>query len=152
MSAYTVFTDGACSGNPGPGGWGTVVLTSDGRRDELSGFDPQTTNNRMELMAVLQGLAAIPNGSDVTVVSDSQYVINGACSWLDGWKRKGWKTSGKSLVLNRDLWESIDAERERLRVSWKWIRGHFGHVLNERADALARTAILAHGAKPPTSG
>ena len=100
----------------------------------------------------LQGLSLVPTGADATVYSDSQYVINGACSWLDGWKRKGWKTSGKSPVLNRDLWESIDAERERLRLSWQWIRGHFGHVLNERADTLARQAILAHGAKPPTSG
>jgi len=152
MPGFEVYCDGACSGNPGPGGWGAIVIFPDGNRQELSGFEAQTTNNRMELTGALQGLSLVPNGAEATVYSDSQYVINGACSWLDGWKRKGWKTAGKSLVLNRDLWESIDAERERLRLTWQWIRGHFGHVLNERADALARKAILAHGTKPPTSG
>jgi ribonuclease HI len=145
MAGYEVYSDGACSGNPGPGGWGVIVIQPDGERRELSGFEARTTNNRMELMGVLQGLSLAPNGADVTVVSDSQYVINGACSWLDGWKRKGWKTAGKKDVLNRDLWESIDAERSRLRLRWEWVRGHNGHVLNERADALARGAILAGG-------
>ncbi|SRR5581483_1599872 len=138
---YAVFADGACSGNPGPGGWGTVVRFPDGHEEERSGFDPRTTNNRMELTAVLQGLSLVPGGSSVTVVSDSQYVVNGACSWLDGWKRKGWRTASKAEVLNRDLWECIDAERDRLRLRWEWVRGHNGHIENERCDLLARQAI-----------
>ena len=146
---YEVHSDGACSGNPGPGGWGVIVLSPDGRRDELSGFERRTTNNRMELTAALEGLSRVPNDETVTVYSDSQYVINGACSWLDGWKRKGWKTSGKTEVLNRDLWESIDAERDRLHIAWQWVRGHNGHLLNERADKLATGAIVAHGAPVP---
>jgi ribonuclease HI len=151
MAAYQVYSDGACSGNPGPGGWGAVVIFPDGHDEELSGFEPRTTNNRMELTGALQGLLRVPNGAEATLYSDSQYVINGACSWLDGWKRKGWKTAGKKPVLNQDLWERIDAERERLRLSWEWVRGHRGHVLNERADRLARKEIAAHGAIPPTS-
>ncbi|HEY8693394.1 MAG TPA: ribonuclease HI [Chloroflexota bacterium] len=143
MAGYEVYSDGACSGNPGPGGWGVIILSPDGRRQELSGCEPHTTNNRMELMGVLQGLSAVPSDTAVTVFSDSQYVVNGGRTWLDGWKRKGWKTAGKTEVMNRDLWESIDAERSRLRLSWEWIRGHNGHVLNERADTLARKAILA---------
>jgi ribonuclease HI len=150
MPAYEVYSDGACSGNPGPGGWGVIVIPPGGaERKELSGFEARTTNNRMELMGVLQGLSHVPNDAEVTVYSDSQYVVNGGRSWLDGWKRKGWKTAGKTEVLNRDLWESIDAERDRLRVKWEWVRGHNGHVLNERADTLARGAIVAHGAPPP---
>jgi len=97
----------------------------------------------MELTAALEGLSRVPNDTDAVVVSDSQYVINGACSWLDGWKRKGWKTSTKTEVLNRDLWESVDAERSRLKIRWDWVRGHNGHVENERADRLAVAAIKA---------
>ncbi|HLG72203.1 MAG TPA: ribonuclease HI [Chloroflexota bacterium] len=149
MPRYEVYSDGACSGNPGPGGWGAIVIFPDGHREELSGFEAQTTNNRMELTGALQGLSLVPNDAEAAVFSDSQYVINGGRSWLDGWKRKGWKTAGKTEVLNRDLWESLDAERERLRLSWEWVRGHNGHVLNERADTLARKAILSHGAPPP---
>ena len=149
MPSFEVYADGACSYNPGPGGWGAIVIFPDGRRQELSGFEAQSTNNRMELTAVLQGLSLVPNDAEATVVSDSEYVVKGACSWLDGWKRKGWKTSTKKDVLNRDLWESIDAERERLRLSWEWVRGHNGHVMNERADTLARTAIVSRGAPPP---
>lgn len=150
MSGYEVYSDGACSGNPGPGGWGAIVIFPDGQRQELSGFESRTTNNRMELTAVLQGLSALPNDVEATVISDSEYVIKGACSWLDGWKRKGWKTAAKKDVLNRDLWESVDAERDRLRLSWEWVRGHNGHALNERADTLARTAIVSHGAPAPS--
>jgi ribonuclease HI len=128
------------------------VIFPDGRREELSGFEARTTNNRMELTGVLQGLSLVPNDAEATVFSDSQYVINGGRSWLDGWKRKGWKTAGKTEVLNRDLWESVDAERDRLRLTWEWVRGHNGHVLNERADSLARGAILSHGAPPPPKG
>ncbi len=141
---YEVYSDGACSGNPGPGGWGVIVIFPDGRRQELSGFEARTTNNRMELMGVLQGLSLVPAEAEATVYSDSQYVVNGGRSWLDGWKRKGWKTANKSEVLNRDLWESIDAERDRLKLSWEWVRGHNGHVLNERADTLATKAIVAN--------
>ena len=143
MAGYEVYSDGACSGNPGPGGWGAIVIFPDGRREERSGYEPRTTNNRMELMGVLQGLSLVPNDTAVTVVSDSQYVVNGGRTWVDGWKRRGWKTAGKTEVLNRDLWESIDAERSRLRLTWEWVRGHNGHVFNERADELARKAILA---------
>jgi ribonuclease HI len=143
MSSYLVFTDGACSGNPGPGGWGAVVRYPDGREQDLSGFEPATTNNRMELTAVLQALSCVPNDSEATVVTDSEYVLKGATQWLDGWKRKGWKTSTKSDVLNRDLWECIDAERERVHLTWQWVRGHNGHAENERADKLAVGAIKA---------
>ena len=143
MPAYTLFTDGACSGNPGPGGWGAVVRYPDGREDDLSGFEPATTNNRMELTAVLEALSRVPNDAQATIVTDSEYVLKGATQWLDSWKRKGWKTSTKSDVLNRDLWECLDAERERLRLSWQWVRGHNGHAENERADKLAVGAIKA---------
>jgi ribonuclease HI len=138
---YTVYSDGACAGNPGPGGWGTIVAFPDGHEEEFSGGEPQTTNNRMEMMAVLQGLSRIPNDSAARVVTDSQYVVNGAKSWLASWKRKGWRTSTGKSVLNRDLWESIDAELERLALVWEWVRGHAGHPENERCDQLARNAI-----------
>jgi ribonuclease HI len=141
MPTYTVFTDGACSGNPGPGGWGAVVRYPDGTEKDLSGFAPATTNNRMELTAVLEALSRVPNDAEAEVVTDSEYVLKGATQWLDSWKRKGWKTSTKSDVLNRDLWECIDAERERLRLRWQWVRGHNGHPENERADKLAVGAI-----------
>jgi ribonuclease HI len=149
VAAYQIYSDGACSGNPGPGGWGVIVIHPDGHREELSGFEPSTTNNRMELTGALEGLSRVPNDTDVTVYSDSEYVVKGACSWLDAWKRRGWKTGAKTAVLNRDLWESIDAERDRLRIRWEWVRGHNGHLLNERADALARAAIAARGHSPP---
>jgi len=149
MPAYEVHSDGACSGNPGPGGWGAIVIFPDGRRQELNGYQPQTTNNRMELTAALEGLSLVPNDTEVTVYSDSEYVVKGACSWLDGWKRKGWKNAAKQPVKNQDLWESIDAERQRLKLAWQWVRGHAGDALNERADALARGAIAAAGHKPP---
>ena len=142
---YAVFSDGACSGNPGPGGWGAIVAFPDGRRQELNGYEAPTTNNRMELMGVLEGLSLVPSDSRLTLFSDSQYVINGAKSWVDGWKRKGWKTSSGGHVLNRDLWECLDAERSRLKVRWEWVRGHAGHPENERCDQLARDAIAARG-------
>ncbi|MBV9120041.1 MAG: ribonuclease HI [Chloroflexi bacterium] len=146
---YAVYTDGACSGNPGPGGWGAIVVDPGGRRQEFSGYEPSTTNNRMELMAVLQGLSHVPTDSSALVVSDSQYVINGACKWLLGWKRKGWRTASGGNVLNRDLWESIDAEKERLTLRWEWVRGHREHVENNRADYLAVNAIKAAQSKLP---
>lgn len=119
------------------------MVFPDSRERELSGFDRQTTNNRMELIAVLEGLSLVPSGAPVTVVTDSQYVVNGGRSWIDGWKRRGWRTAANGEVLNRDLWESIDAERSRLSITWEWVRGHAGHPENERCDALARGAILA---------
>ncbi|MDE3074489.1 MAG: ribonuclease HI [Chloroflexota bacterium] len=137
---FQVFGDGACTGNPGPGGWAAIVVFPDGRREELSGHERRTTNNRMELIAVLQGLSLVPTGGSVLVTTDSQYVVKGASSWINGWKRKGWLTSTGSGVLNRDLWESIDAELDRLLVGWSWIRGHNGHPENERCDRLARRA------------
>jgi len=153
MAGYEVYSDGACSGNPGPGGWGVIVIQPDGERRELSGFAARTTNNRMELMGVLQGLSLAPNGADVTVVSDSQYVINGACSWLDGWKRKGWKTAAGKPVKNQDLLRALDEEIGRhASVRWHWVRGHetgeaHAHkALNDRADRLAVAAAARYAA------
>lgn len=143
MSAGDVvelFTDGACSGNPGPGGWG-VVLRYQGHERELSGGEVQTTNNRMELMAAIRGLEALRRPCRVRVVTDSRYVHDGIRSWIDGWKRRGWKTAGRTEVKNVDLWQRLDAARSRHDVEWVWVRGHAGHPENEQADALARGAI-----------
>jgi len=128
-----LFTDGACSGNPGPGGWG-AILRAGGAEKELSGGDKATTNNRMEMMAVIQGLAALKVPSAVTLYTDSKYVMDGATKWIHGWKKNGWKTADKKPVKNDDLWKLHD-------MTWRWIRGHDGHPENERADALARGAI-----------
>ena len=135
-----IFTDGACSGNPGPGGWG-AILRSSGHEKELSGGETATTNNRMEMMAVIEGLKALKARSAVTIHTDSRYVMDGAEKWLSGWKVKGWKTADKKPVKNKDLWRALDAEMLRHTIKWKWVRGHTGHVENERADALARGAI-----------
>lgn len=135
-----IHTDGACSGNPGPGGWG-AVLAWRGRQRELSGGERETTNNRMELMAVIQALEALKRRCRVKVVTDSQYVMRGVTEWLDGWKARGWKTAGKKPVKNRELWERLDRQLQRHDVSWEWVRGHQGHPGNERADQLARQAI-----------
>jgi ribonuclease HI len=135
-----IFTDGACSGNPGPGGWG-VILRANGVEKELSGGDHATTNNRMEMMAAIQGLAALKAPSSVTLSSDSRYVIDGATQWLAKWKRNGWKTSDKKPVKNDDLWRLLEVEMARHDIKWCWLRGHDGHPENERVDALARGAI-----------
>ena len=135
-----IFTDGACSGNPGPGGWG-AILRAGGRERELSGGEPATTNNRMELMAVIKGLAALTQPAFVTVHTDSRYVLDGATQWLRRWKANGWKTADKSPVKNDDLWRLLEVEMARHDMRWIWVRGHDGHVENERADALARGAI-----------
>ena len=135
-----LFTDGACSGNPGPGGWG-AILRSGGHERELCGGDAATTNNRMELMAVIEGLKALKAPSSVTIHTDSRYVMDGAQSWLKGWKVKDWKTADKKPVKNEDLWRTLDTELQKHRIVWKWVRGHSGHVENERADVLARSAI-----------
>lgn len=135
-----LFTDGACSGNPGPGGWG-ALLRFRGQERELSGADPMTTNNRMEMMAVLMGLRALTRGCAVHVTSDSQYVIRGIEEWLPNWRRNGFRTAAKKPVANEDLWRALDEEAKRHKVTWEWVRGHAGHVENERVDALARRAI-----------
>lgn len=135
-----MFTDGACRGNPGPGGWG-VVLAYRGREKVLSGSEETTTNNRMELMAAIQGLEALTRACRVRVTTDSQYVMNGVTRWMDGWKRRGWKTAARQPVKNSDLWRRLDRAASRHDVKWVWTRGHSGNPGNERADALARSAI-----------
>jgi ribonuclease HI len=135
-----IFTDGACSGNPGPGGW-AAILRSGKHEREISGGEAATTNNRMELLAVINALNAIKAASDVTVHTDSRYVMDGATQWLKRWKANGWKTSDKKPVRNDDLWRALDTAMSAHQVSWRWVRGHSDHVDNERADALARAAI-----------
>jgi len=132
-----IYTDGACSGNPGPGGWG-AILTYNGTEKELCGGESNTTNNRMELMAAIMALEALKRGCRVDVHTDSQYVRNGITSWLANWKQKGWRTADKKPVKNQELWERLDEACQRHHVSWHWVKGHAGHDINERADALAR--------------
>ena len=134
-----IFTDGACSGNPGPGGWGTILRYREEQR-ELSGGEPETTNNRMELMAAIAGLEALKRASKVQITTDSTYVKDGITRWIHGWKKNGWKTSAKKPVKNQDLWQRLDAALASHEVEWHWVRGHAGHPENERADALARQA------------
>ncbi|MGE0047257.1 MAG: ribonuclease HI [Hyphomonadaceae bacterium] len=140
MSTIEIWTDGACSGNPGPGGWGAILRAGDNEK-ELSGAEAQTTNNRMELIAAIAALEALKKPSKVTLTTDSQYVMNGITTWIAGWKRKGWKTSNGKPVLNIDLWQRLEAAAARHDIKWEWVRGHTGHEMNERADALARAAI-----------
>ncbi len=142
MTRVLIYTDGACSGNPGPGGWGAVLIAG-GRERELSGGEPQTTNNRMELMAAIQALTALTRPCSVDLHTDSQYVRQGITEWLPGWKARGWRTADKKPVKNDDLWKALDAARLRHEVRWHWVKGHAGHPLNERADGLARAAITA---------
>ena len=134
-----VFTDGACLGNPGPGGWGVLIIDGDERR-ELNGGEPETTNNRMELLAAIRALEATPREQPLVLHTDSQYVKNGITSWIHGWKRNGWKNAAKKLVKNRDLWEALDAAVQNRDIDWRWVKGHAGHPGNERADALASEA------------
>ena len=142
MPSIDLFTDGACSGNPGPGGW-AVILRSGAHEKELSGGKSHTTNNQMELTAAIEGLRAIKNPSHVRVHTDSKYVMDGARTWLAGWKARGWKTADKKPVKNEDLWRALDEQQQRhLSVAWTWVPGHSGHPENERADELARSAIL----------
>ena len=135
-----LFTDGACKGNPGPGGWG-VLLRYRGHEKELFGGEADTTNNRMELTAVIEGLAALKRSCQVMVYTDSQYVHKGICEWLSGWKARGWKTAAKAPVKNVDLWQRLDAEVARHDVDWRWVKGHAGHPENERADQLANLGV-----------
>ena len=140
MKEVEIHTDGACSGNPGPGGWG-VLLRFGAHERELAGGEPETTNNRMELMAAIEGLQALKEPCVVDLFTDSQYVQKGITEWLGGWQRRGWKTADNKPVKNADLWQKLDAARRRHRVQWHWVKGHAGHVDNERVDALARLAV-----------
>ena len=142
MVAVELFTDGACSGNPGPGGWG-AILRWQGTEKELSGGEPVTTNNRMEMAAVIAGLSALKRPCTVEVFTDSQYVQKGITQWLPGWKARGWKTADKRPVKNEDLWRILDELAARHQVTWHWVRGHAGHPENERADQLARQGLQA---------
>lgn len=135
-----MFTDGACRGNPGPGGWG-VLLRYGSNEKELYGAEENTTNNRMELMAAIKGLEALSRQCDIVLTTDSQYVKNGITQWIDNWKRKGWKTSGKKPVKNVDLWQQLDGLVQQHTIQWEWVRGHTGHEGNEKADQLANKAI-----------
>ncbi|MBK8337219.1 MAG: ribonuclease HI [Sterolibacteriaceae bacterium] len=135
-----IFTDGACSGNPGPGGWG-AILRAGGTERELYGGEPQTTNNRMELTAVIRALEALKRPVRVCVWTDSQYVQKGISEWIGGWKARGWKTAAKAPVKNVDLWQELDRLAAQHDVDWRWVKGHAGHPENERADALARRGI-----------
>ena len=137
-----VFTDGACSGNPGPGGWG-ALLRYKGVERELSGAESDTTNNRMEMMAAIAALEAITRPSRVILTTDSTYVRDGITKWIVGWKRRNWKTAGKKPVKNVDLWQRLEAASAPHAIEWHWVRGHSGHAENERADTLAREAITA---------
>jgi ribonuclease HI len=135
-----IYTDGACRGNPGPGGWGAILRQGDNEK-ELYGAEAQTTNNRMELMAAIQALQALKRPCDVTLTTDSQYVRKGITEWLPQWKRRNWMTADRQPVKNRDLWERLECAILQHRVQWDWIKGHSGHPENERADALANRAI-----------
>ena len=135
-----IYTDGACKGNPGPGGWGALLVYK-GAEKELWGGDPNTTNNRMELMAAICALIALTRPCQVRLVTDSQYVMKGIQEWLPNWKKRGWKTASKEPVKNADLWQKLDVEVNRHQVSWQWVRGHTGHPGNERADQLANRGV-----------
>ncbi len=135
-----IYTDGACQGNPGPGGWG-VLLRYKGMEKELSGFNPTTTNNRMELQAAIEGLKALKKSVEADLYTDSQYLREGVTKWIFQWKKNNWRLSTKKPVKNQDLWEQLDALIQIHRIEWHWVRGHDGHLENERADALARQAI-----------
>ncbi|MFN3144493.1 MAG: ribonuclease HI [Paracoccaceae bacterium] len=145
MPDLFAYTDGACSGNPGPGGWGALLIAREGdtvlRERELSGGEAETTNNRMELLAAITALESLTRASKITVVTDSAYVKNGVTQWIHGWKRNGWKTSTKKPVKNVDLWQRLDEAQARHEVRWEWIKGHAGHEENERADELARAGM-----------
>lgn len=147
MTEVELFTDGACKGNPGPGGWG-VVIRSGAREKELSGGECDTTNNRMELMAAIRGLEALKRPCRVQLYTDSNYVRDGITKWIHGWRRNGWKTADRKPVKNVDLWQELLAAAEPHRVEWHWVKGHAGHPDNERADALACAAALDQAKRP----
>ncbi|HJP38817.1 MAG TPA: ribonuclease HI [Gammaproteobacteria bacterium] len=140
MSRIEIYTDGACRGNPGPGGWGALLL-ADGREKEICGGELETTNNRMELTAAIRGLQALKKNCSVTVYTDSEYVRRGIDEWLDNWKRRGWKTAAKKPVKNQDLWQALDGAAGSHQVTWRWVKGHAGDPGNERADELANRGL-----------
>ena len=135
-----MYTDGACSGNPGPGGWGTVLMSGNHRK-ELFGGDAETTNNRMEMMAVIRGGEALKRGCEVDIYTDSTYVMKGMTEWLEGWKKRGWRTASRKAVKNVDLWQRLEKALDHHKVNWYWVKGHSGVPENERADELARLGI-----------
>ena len=145
MAQIYAYTDGACSGNPGPGGWGAILIAKDGdtvlKERELKGGEAQTTNNRMELLAAIHSLETLERPAVVTVVTDSVYVKGGITEWIHGWKRRGWKTAAKKPVKNVELWQRLDEAAARHSVTWEWVKGHAGHPENERADELARAGM-----------
>jgi ribonuclease HI len=141
-----IYTDGACKGNPGPGGWGALLVYK-GAEKELWGGDPNTTNNRMELMAAIAGLIALTRPCSVKLVTDSQYVMKGIQEWLPNWKKRGWKTAARQPVKNADLWQQLDEQVNRHQVEWQWVRGHTGHPGNERADQLANRGVSELGSR-----
>ena len=145
MPDYFAYTDGACSGNPGPGGWGVLLQAKDGetilKERELKGGEAETTNNRMELLAAINALEALARDTAITVVTDSAYVKNGVTGWIHGWKRNGWKTSSRKPVKNVELWQRLDDAQARHQVTWEWVKGHAGHPENERAEELARAGM-----------
>jgi len=140
MDQIQIYTDGACKGNPGPGGWG-ALLVAGGKEKELFGGEPNTTNNRMELMAVIQALSALKRPCQIILHTDSQYVLKGITEWLAGWKAKGWKTASKAPVKNVDLWQLLDEATRQHEIEWRWVKGHSGHDGNERADQLANRGV-----------
>ncbi len=140
MKQVEVFTDGACRGNPGPGGWGALIRFQ-GKEKELYGGETTTTNNRMELTAAIEGLKALKQGCAVALTTDSQYVRKGVTEWMDNWKKRGWKTAAKKPVKNVDLWQLLDEQAERHQVAWHWVKGHSGHRENEIADQLANRGV-----------
>ena len=136
-----IYTDGACKGNPGPGGWG-ALLQYNQHKKEINGFSLETTNNIMELTAVIEALSIIKKTSDITIITDSNYVKDGITKWIDNWKNKGWKTANKKPVKNKELWEKLDSLRNNHNITWEWVRGHAGSPGNEKADELANQAII----------
>lgn len=149
MTPVEIWTDGACSGNPGPGGWGAILISGPHEK-ELLGGEPHTTNNRMELMAAISALEALKKPCVVDLHTDSEYLRNGITKWLHGWRRNGWRTADKKPVKNQDLWERLDEALKRHDVRWHWVKGHAGNALNERADALARQGMAPF--KPRSAG
>lgn len=145
MAELFAYTDGACSGNPGPGGWGVLLRAINGetivKERELNGGEAETTNNKMELMAAIMALETLSSASQITVITDSAYVKNGVTGWIHGWKRNGWRTSSKKPVKNVELWQRLDEAQARHDVTWEWVKGHAGHPENEKADELARAGM-----------
>ena len=141
-----IYTDGACRGNPGPGGWGALLIHGDHKK-EIYGYEENSTNNKMELMAVIQALELLKSPCDIVLTSDSKYVLKGINEWIEGWKVKGWKTAAKKDVKNKELWIRLDNARKHHQIEWKWVKGHSGHPENERVDALANKAIDEEFAK-----